>query len=760
MKYLRILLFCTVPLSAQAEDLVVQAGEHASFTRLALNFNSVPTWEMGRSNGGYEFRLTSGAHDLDLTNVFERVPRERISGLDFDPETNTLNIASSCDCFANAFEMSGGLIVIDIRDGTPPQTALFEQSLPPLPAPRPARAPMQATLNSILPLFPDDADLIPQYQHIQSELSAEPAELLANSIDLSETRTALLHELSEAAASNLLTPNIDLPELPASQPELLTPTPEIEEVLITEPPVAMAHINFQALNSIEREVLSSMPGVPAEMEGVVSCISDNFLSYETWGDPGALMDNITLARTSLTNEIDETNESSVQNLAKAYLLAGFGAEARAVLDSFENTSWEANLLRTLADIMETGYAEDHSIFEAQHNCPGAVSMWSVLAQPTLDSSQAVDVSALTNTFSGLPLHLRRLLGPPLSLRFIGAGDTDTAYAIQTAVSRADGEHGDLFRLAEAELDLTEDLSDASMVEAEQELSDIASNGSDYAPEALISLMNLKNSQGLAVEEDVLEIAQAFAFELQGDELGHAMNQALVETLTNSLRFEDAFELLSAIEPEISDDTQTALLWAHVFDKLTASAVDIAFLDFVFQRSSDIDNLDLAQETRRAMSSRLVHLGFPQKARDVLKPSSPPTEVELLILARAALSEHNPTQALAEIASLVSAEATVLRAEAYLRLGEFDRASALNQDALPDTVQNHIAWISNDLEQITNVGTPQQIWAATQLSEAPSTPLPVTQSPTEDGLRQAQTLIAGSQEVRSGIQALLQENTID
>lgn len=117
--------------AALSETVEVRSGEHADFSRIVLMFDGQDGWTLGRVAGGYEFRAARGDLDFDLSKVFSLIPRTRIKDIS-ERRPGALFLAVDCDCHADAFDLRGGRVVLDIKNGPPVRNASFERALEPL----------------------------------------------------------------------------------------------------------------------------------------------------------------------------------------------------------------------------------------------------------------------------------------------------------------------------------------------------------------------------------------------------------------------------------------------------------------------------------------------------------------------------------------------------------------------------------------------------------------------------------------------------
>ncbi|MCP5036730.1 MAG: hypothetical protein GY945_03930 [Rhodobacteraceae bacterium] len=117
---------------ALAADIKISSGEHEDFSRLVLRFSDRVLWQFGLVDGGFEFRAEETEITYLLNDIFRRIPRDRIKDV-MDLGDGRLFVASDCDCHADAFDLRGSEVVLDIKDGPPLSVSQpFNQSLPDL----------------------------------------------------------------------------------------------------------------------------------------------------------------------------------------------------------------------------------------------------------------------------------------------------------------------------------------------------------------------------------------------------------------------------------------------------------------------------------------------------------------------------------------------------------------------------------------------------------------------------------------------------
>ncbi|MCK0168252.1 hypothetical protein MWU52_11865 [Jannaschia sp. S6380] len=111
-------LFLALAAPAGATPIPVLSGEHADFSRLVFAQSAPRIWTIS-GLGTREVRIAfrGPPPDLDLGNVFDRIPRTRLR--DIGATGPTLRLALGCACDVDVRQIASGHIVIDLRDPPP-----------------------------------------------------------------------------------------------------------------------------------------------------------------------------------------------------------------------------------------------------------------------------------------------------------------------------------------------------------------------------------------------------------------------------------------------------------------------------------------------------------------------------------------------------------------------------------------------------------------------------------------------------------------
>lgn len=667
-----------LPGFALAQTVTAQSGEHEGFSRIALTFPATVDWQFGRTPDGYELRVAGPRPRYDLTTVFTFIPRDRLDAIGTDPATGTLRLTVRCACHATAFALRPEILVIDIVDGPPVPGSGFEMSLdrpsgqplPPLagsvaarPRPRPGATPEDAseatgadrslalvTAPRLAPVLPDPARIAPAV--------ATPLPLLVQDPRTDGLQQRLLLELGRAASRGVVDPVRRMPQpAPGAAAPTILPLPQAAGAA----PVP------------DRGQLRVLPG-PDPVAGDLTatgalCLADKVVDVAGWGDDRPLPEQISVARQGILGEFDVPDATAVLALARLYIYAGFGAEARNILETLAPGAVDASRIAVMAAVLD-GDAPG-AAFEGMEVCDGAVALWAVLARTPLRPGDRYDRGAIARTFSGLPLHLRRHLGPGLAERLLGAGDQTTAQSIRDAINRAPGDHGEALKMIEARIDLDR----GEIAAGEDRLGDVVAGDGPMSPDALLTLANSVLGRGAALEPDMLIALEATEREHRATGSGPALRLALARALAVAGDYDRAFGEFALQTPEIA---------AGVWPILAERGTDPAILRHAVTPSNTAP-----ASARLHLADRMLAIGFPDIARGWIGDDN--STAGRLLDARALLDLRDARGALRTLAGLDGAEADRLRVRAYLMLDDPEPALALLETSGPPEAAARAAW---------------------------------------------------------------------
>lgn len=648
-------LFAAFP--ARAEVARVTGGEHADFTRLVIEAKGLGDWRFGRSVDGYELALGPAVTGYDVTRAFEKIPRDRISGLWRDPDSGRLRFSLACSCHAVAFEFRPGIVVIDIRSGPPPDGSAFEAALDQPPADSGADRSEAAD-----PLAPKPANGYDWLAITRDKPAPDPQlPLPTGDVSLGPLRDALLAQISRGAAEGV----IEVAEG--------APAPKEGGNRVDDGPWS-------------RVGLGEMPGLKVgtdrDLSGSLtadgrSCTPDKELDLASWGLPGPVPAQMGLGRSGMLTEFDAPVPHAILRAARFHIHLGFGAEARQYLRFLgTDDADQAALLAAMAGIVDEE-AVTASPFDGQESCDTAAALWATLARRDQPLLPRTNGAAVARSFSALPPHLRRYLGPPLVDTFLAAGDEPTARIIRDAILRLPAEGSPGVALMEARYHL----AGGQEAEAGAIAAGVMADGRASGPEATVVLVEAAFRGTRQLDPKVPLALDAFLRDAKGTAQESRLLRARVLAAAMTSDYATAFALLDRAPDTFAD------LWFLAAE----AASDDLFLDQAARQAAQ--HPPLADATARKLAERLLALGFPDLALQWLGPVGAGADEDLrLLAAKAKLSLRDAPAVLALLTGMNSSEAAHLRAGATLQLGDAQAAAlVLTEAGATDEGQRVLNW---------------------------------------------------------------------
>jgi hypothetical protein len=158
---------------ASAQDgagapVAVRSGNHPDFARLVFVYPERRRWSLVPTDGGWRLEI-EGAESFALSGIFDLIPRDRIGDVVPQPD-GSLAIAVTCECHADAVELPGRGLVLDILDGPAPPGNPFEllriadaaaEALPPPDLAPPDLPPSESPPSDPQPSDPPQAEPLP-----------------------------------------------------------------------------------------------------------------------------------------------------------------------------------------------------------------------------------------------------------------------------------------------------------------------------------------------------------------------------------------------------------------------------------------------------------------------------------------------------------------------------------------------------------------------------------------------------------------------
>lgn len=725
-------LLALSPVTVSAENVRVLSGEHEDFTRVVLVFGASIDWKVSAVEDGFVVRFDRSDFDLDLSRVFDRIPRDRIAAVSFDRSSASLKLESTCRCLLEDFRAGENTLALDVKTVPPdvafndPRRNALTESPFPLGRPSVARTPW---VEPAVPLAIPEPDLAASSVP-QAPRHAVPIRLPEPYVRLESDIARQLARAASHGLADLATP--------------MAPGPEAGPV----PAAFDAHVR----SSTVYDHLGGMGGEPARDTGEAPCPAAEDFDPNTWTGGREFDDALSAARRALVRDIDHTDPAALRRLATTYLGFGFGAEARAILRDLAQDDVETRRLVAVAEIVDREEPSDQTALAGLAHCDDPSSVWAVLAAPDGRPPDGINATAVQQSFAAFPAHLRRQLGPALVERLLQAGLSDAAGVVRRAAGRAPGPPTPDLALMEANAEIAAGETE----KAGGALAALVEEDGSASPAALVQL--LLHARPNAIQADQILLAEALAFENRGQPVARALLDAAARASARTGDFRGALRLAATVDPEGTTDP----LLSYVLEQVLEARDDVALLAAVQSVVAGREAGRLTKDAALASAERLLEIRLPELADPLLAPLRESDELAARQLrAEAAFQRGEPALALSLVAGEPDPKSLELRARSLSALGDHAAAAAVFEQLDSGERASHEAWLSGDAERIRRLGS-DKIAQFAQLAEPRASETERTDDldPAAVSLRQGHDTLARSRESRSLIEAVLSDPIFD
>lgn len=667
-----LIVALTLATQSSARVIEVRSGEHDTFSRIIMSIPVGTKWNLTQGENSAQLRVRLPDIKFDTSKVFDKIPHTRVTSVFQSRLGGPLQFTIQCKCNVTGFVQSGTLLVIDIQDF--PETD------------SPSLVHVAATKYSFSHVLPTDTvgtaftwgfssdtstymsdsidthnlDNLPKVTPRITAKSPPPAplEIMQTNVNSSEAR--LLAQINRAASQGLLAPilpNGSLPNNITKKTHPLTNSKQLKKSL---------HVNLRVVTAVDRE-LADATGVLDHRDGRIVCVSSELVSVQDWGNTTAFGQQIGLRRSELYGEFDSVSQLNVTKLARNFLYFGFGAEAKQILKL--NSDKKNYILTSIAEIFDYGFTKSRNAFLGQENCTSVVALWAYLAEQKTPNTTRVHKKSILNAFFHLPQHLKILVGPNLSQKFMDSGDTQSAGFVLRNISRTAPALDPALALAQANATLHHNDTEAAI----SQFTSIAQSDSDKSPQAMIDLIDVLFSTRRATSPEVPELISTYLSEFRNSDIGNSLYNAHILSLALNGEFDRAFAALLAADDNYEKQGNTATLVKAMY-LLTERASNITFLKYSLKHIKHHSKV-LPSDLENIIAQRLIDLGFPKQAKPLLFHPLP-GKMGLnrkIMIAQISISEKLPHLALVELLGIEDSRVEQLRAQALLKIGKYGSA---------------------------------------------------------------------------------------
>lgn len=600
----------------------VRSGEHPGFSRLVIEFEDRPAWRTERSDRTVSIRFDRDVR-LDTSRVFSLIPRTRLRALNQQEDALELSFAEGCGCGLRIFPVRQGALVLDILDAPPgPAPVVHDRSLQSVSW---AGGTGVMSLEAPRHVMATEGSGVPRVQPPPLQLPAGGADLPAVSPVVPGAPSALTSSLAEALSRAAGRGLLQMTGRIADEPSVSGPA-EVG-VVITLPG--------------ERSPAAARASVP---EG---CGPDGALGFVDVPEDKRFPRIADLA-SAVARETGGFDGNKAVDLSRAYIAAGFGAEARAVIDRFAPEAPEAGVLTFAAAVVDAVGLGDYPDPGALAQCPADRLVWVAVADPRALSGAAGDtVRDIHAVFLSLPATLQHRLGPRLETAFAQAGHGDAAAeiralldALSPAAARTHGAEG-----GDADLDGALARRDV---------------------EALTINLEALARRGAAPDAGTLERIADLAADMGISSESVALQAALVRAHAAADRPRNALTRLVAImrRDVLPDEIPSGLADAIIAAAL-ATESDAQFLAVSHEADAAGIADTIAADLRTGVARRLHGLGADDLALAFARDEPVASDLDAVAAARQLMSERRYAEALGRLETVSTLDVSGLRRRAEL-----------------------------------------------------------------------------------------------
>lgn len=727
------LLLGLVTPAARAAEIAVRSGEHDQFTRLVLRIDNGTEWTLDNGEDGATLSLSVPDIVFKYDDVFNRIPRKRLRDMSQASSGGPLHLKFACACEAVGFVEAGTYLVVDIRERTNERERAFQ--LPIVSGPDIlAISTERSFLRTGETWTREGSERGEMAKPTSSDQRNDVQRTASNKPSISVFERQLQSRLLRGAQQSLLTlapnaaPHSDQAELRQ------TATSQIAD-----------GANVIVTTAADRDLTAVFSDQMKAMESK-ACVSDDAIAIANWGNGVEFSAQLRALRSGIYQEFDRPDRDQILRLGRHYLYFGFAVEARAVSGMLPEGDAEAEILASLADVVERQSRETDTLFHEQQSCPGDAALWSMLAERRADPD--LQTGAVLRAYSKLPDPLRFLLGPIAAELLTEGGYAGAAHHILRSLKRSGGADESATALVDAELASLEGKPESQ----EQALETIVKNDGApmEAPRALAKLIDKRAAEGGGISDKELDLIASYAKEFETSEIGPdlILAHSLALALTGS--FDAALSELSQLQ-ETNSDIIVPLVRDKVYARISDAAGDIEFLRHASGMPKNVrDELKTATATKMAV--RLAELGFFEDALLFADRSGDrlTRRSRSILIARSEIGAGRPHRALLELNGLNSDDANRTRADALQVTQQWEAAVEVFNLLGDVNMARRSAWLADRPDESvqspqTRYGTIIQL-SKTSLDENPDLP--------KTPLARAAAIVNASGETRMSVTRLL------
>lgn len=759
-----LIFLAFAPTAFAQSGVVINSGEHATFSRLVFLANKDVTYKVISGDRKISVSLEGFSGNFDLSRIFDRIPKTRLLSVQQsqsgDRSKLTLNLA--CDCLGLAYRMNQYL-VIDVIDDKDRRFAVPEIETPqaetktaePIEKPQPRQiesakeippptANQTSELKSpmLVPEEPPEPNMTSNEPVPQSDQTSAPRETESAS-EVAEARRSLMRQLELAAEQGFVALSNPKPNESENR-SAGSDTEPVETALVQELETLLNSEETKGSVRVRRpkEVRESdePPVMGEDTPETIACMSDSRLDPENWADDRSFNSQLTELRMELLGEFDQPKAEELEKLVKFYLHFGLAIEAEQLLKSYTVDFPDRPVLEQISDVLRNEDNLDASVFGSP-DCTDRAGLWHALATDGQIIENRDSEDSILAAYGELPTMLRDVLATKLIDRLIENDRLDLAETLLSINERSPRDIEHELQFLKAKLLVKRDKAE----EAKRIYSSLVAQNLPNHQMALVELGRQFLNSDAAIPTEYIQDVRAASSSNTDTELGQELFRTLLLVQATVGQLDNAFEELQADGEEILiNPDNIAALAAQLFEiALDSPITDARLVETTLNHIDLMTGVESASRIQSLLAARMTKIGLPNLALDILDKMDR-SDQNRLLASRALMKAGMASEAEDEIGTLEGSESRMVRALAKSGQGDFASAlSSLNSSDSPRLLAN-LAWLTGEPSDETELSAERQ--ELKELSEGGSSNNPEESDEQVDNVTEAVTL----EEVRKSL----------
>jgi len=753
IRAISIAIWCLISGSATYAKPVlvtVRSGEHKEFSRLVFDFSEPVRWRLVPNFNGYLLRIKPAPGTINLNNIFKFIPKTRLRAVSIVPRTKgVLQLLMPRGQIAYAWELSPGKLVVDIKAGpprrvqqdpsSPGEVRANSTSTPPDKTSQRGREPDRNPVNERAPDPPAPGmSWLPNSQDANGEIVQQFSSM--PDVRLLQARRQLVAKLARAMTDGLISSPYNALD-PGNHPAPSrrrkrssnnpTQKPESRQGRRTSTevrPRIETPLNIDATTAFDSSQ-DSRPRRSIAAKGGTACIDPSFFALGKWYGTKPAAQRIATLRGQLVGEFDRIRPAVLGKLVRLYIVEGFGAEARELIDSYHNSLSRPDILKDLATLVETGRLPPGNSLSQQNGCPGASNFWGFLATLKAAPVAKQGLDRLIKSLAPLPIDLRMRVGAIILSRLLDANQIVEATEVVRLIERAPATRPPVYEFEKARYELLRGRQKIAV----QALTKLAYSRTSRSDRALLLLLHQNMTSASVVLGPTLQYARARAFQLRNDPLGKELLRTVLSIMAKQQMQTNAFQILDherdagMISTRMFEQISDVIFLSYNIKALDGAAFVSNF--FKYRQSHAIDKLSDA--VRHHVALGLLAVNLPENALEIIGGVTPDMgKNDRILLGRIYLQLGRPMMALEAVHGLSAPAALPVRRRALDQSGSVKQAADMLKAGETDRRAQDLAWQASRWEMVLSASVASRRFVASERQAAEtrtSTDSPVMQS---------------------------------